>query len=602
MYYSIPVETILCKVPCQFCGVSFNISRIRSAWEPRSAAFGPGGPGTWEEGRDFTRDERDEEEQAQCQYDYNDCSSETGCCMVFRDSHVKVYTPSPLLYDDDPEGSTIPAEDPTYEYQSDSDGGPLEYDSDASHDEDKTAGTQELDCTNGPEWTFRVQGPDHPEYDTEFLPLSTKLGERLWINNDDGSRLMNRVAWEKSRCYEHIAGPGCRNERGYLGRNISVEDMRHCHTVQCLLAKKHDWNPRPDDLDFEQKSQYHLTGVAEIMPSSGYGLRFAPVRHGVDDIRAETEFLLETSQEELNEIGLPFHPTCFELFVQASKQCFGEVDIDTLVRIRDKRCLASQPFPIEDHNDARSGQGQVWTNNVGHEYLVANPVFVPSLKPIIESAIATDEEFNVHNSPFAARSQINAASTAQDSFATVPMEIILSILDHLDSADIAALRLASRAFTHLPNSLWYRLVVREMPWLYEAWSSDPAPYHWATVIAGDVHKEKQAREEWDRDRDEKALVIAEEMREVQDEWLRNQPQWEWPDHPDRLEVLNLSPVKLAYNGTNWYQLYRDITVNWQQLKGLQNRARIWDAMLQIVHAIEDARQECVSDGGGDMRV
>ncbi|KAE8369255.1 hypothetical protein BDV27DRAFT_121026 [Aspergillus caelatus] len=70
--------------------------------------------------------------------------------------------------------------------------------------------------------------------------------------------------------------------------------MRGCHTVQCILAKRQEWEPRPDDLAFERESRYHLTGVAEIMSSSGDGLKFAPVRHGVDNIRAETEFLLET--------------------------------------------------------------------------------------------------------------------------------------------------------------------------------------------------------------------------------------------------------------------------------------------------------------------
>ncbi|KAE8141639.1 hypothetical protein BDV38DRAFT_190483 [Aspergillus pseudotamarii] len=587
------------EVPCQFCGVSFNISRIRSKWEPRSAAFGPGGRGGWIEGRDFTWDEEDEEEQAIYQSEYERCSSETGCCMALRGPELYGnFTPKPRLYADDPVGG-IHRCDPNYEYQSEPDNEPLEYDSEACDGDDGSMDMRRNEYTEDPEWTFKVQGPDQPEYDTEFYPLSTKLGESLYIINDNGSRTMNREAYNRSRCYEHIAGPDCRNILGYLGRNISTEEMRGCHTVQCILAKRQDWEPRPDDLAFERESQYHLTGVAEIMPSSGDGLKFAPVRHGVDNIRAETEFLLETSQEELNETGLPFHPACFELFIQASKQCLGDVDIDTLVRIRDRACLESQPFPIEDHEHARAGQEQCWNHNVGHEYLVANPIFVPSLKPIIESAISADRGFSVHNSPFDTRNQTNAASTAQDHFLALPIEIILIIIDHLDSREIAALRLVSRAFTHLPNSLWYRLVLREMPWLYEAWSSDPTPYHWATVIAHDAHQEKEAREEWDRDVEKQSLVIADEMPEVQTLRQQSQPQWQWPDHPDRLEVLGLSPVKLNYSSTNWYQLYRDITLNWRQLKGLQNRARIWDAITQIVGAIKDAREKRLNEGSSD---
>ncbi|KAB8226708.1 hypothetical protein BDV33DRAFT_227071 [Aspergillus novoparasiticus] len=576
-------------VPCQFCGVSFNISRIRSKGEPRSAAFGPGGRGGWIEGRDFTRDEESEEEQAQYRREYENCSSETGCCMVLRDPEFYgFFTPKPRLYDDDP-ADGIYEDDPDYEYESESDNEPLEYDSEASNGEDVGKDMRHNECTDDPEWTFKVQGPDPPEYDTKFHPLSTKLGESIYIIDEDGSRTMNRDAYYRSRCYEHIAGPDCRNAQGYLGKNISAEEMTGCHTVQCILAKREDWEPRPDDLEFEQKSRYHLTGVAENMPSSGYGLKFAPVRHGIDNIQAETEFLLETSQEQLDETGLPFHPACFELFIQASKQCLGEVDIDTLVRIRDRACMESQPFPIEYHEDVKEGQEQVWNHTVGHEYLVANPVFVPSLIPIIKSAASTDRGFSVHNSPFESRNPINPESTARDPFRALPIEIILIIIDHLYSKEIAALRLASRAFTHLPTSLWFRLVVTEMPWLYEAWSSDPTPYRWASVIAHDVHQEKEAREEWDRDMEKQRLVISEEMPEVQAEWLSNRPQWEWPDHPDRLEVLRLSPARLHYHTTNWYQLYRDITLNWKQLKGLQNRARIWHAMRQIVGVIKDAR-------------
>ncbi|RAQ45561.1 hypothetical protein AFGD_005874 [Aspergillus flavus] len=587
------------EVPCQFCGVSFNISRIRSKGEPRSAAFGPGGRGGWIEGRDFTRDEESEEEQAQYRREYENCSSETGCCMVLRDAEFYgFFTPTPRLYDDDPMDG-IPGDDPDYEYESQSDNEPLEYDSGASDGGVVGMDMRYGECADDPEWTFQVQGPDQPEYDTMFYPLSTKLGESIYIINEDGSRTMNRDAYNRSRCYEHIAGPDCRNTQGYLGKNISAEEMTGCHTVQCILAKREDWEPRPDDMEFEHKSRYHLTGVAENMPSSGYGLKFAPVRHGIDNIQAETEFLLETSQEQLDETGLPFHPACFELFIQASKQCLGEVDIDTLVRIRDRACMESQHFPIEDNEDVKEGQEQVWNHTVGHEYLVANPIFVPSLKPIIQSAISTDRGFSVNNSPFESRSPINPASTARDPFRALPIEIILIIVDHLNSPDIAALRLTSRAFTHLPTSLWFRLVVTEMPWLYEAWSSDPTPYHWATVIAHDVHQEKAAREEWDRDMEKQSLVIGEEMPEVQAEWLRNLPRWEWPGHPDRLEVLDLSPARLHYHTTNWYRLYRDITVNWKQLKGLQNRARIWDAVLQIVGAIKDARGEYVNEGFSD---
>lgn len=43
------------------------------------------------------------------------------------------------------------------------------------------------------------------------------------------------------------------------------------------------------------------------------------------------------------------------------------------------------------------------------------------------------------------------------------------IIGFLGSIDITSLRAASRAFTHFPNSVGYRLIREEMPWLWEAW-------------------------------------------------------------------------------------------------------------------------------------
>jgi hypothetical protein len=295
------------------------------------------------------------------------------------------------------------------------------------------------------------------------------------------------------------------------------------------------------------------------------------------------------SQEELREIGLPFHPTCFEIFIQATHQSLGHVDIDTLVQIRDKACLERQQFPVQHHQHVTAGHVQWWNHNIGHEYLAANPIFVPALKPILESAASNNDDFNIRNSPFEVRHRIRALSSVQDPFLAFPGELIVAIVDNLSSAEIATLRLSSHAFTHLPISVWHRLVVKEMPWLYEAWSSNPKPYYWATVIAGDLHKEKQAREEFNHDIEDQRAIINKDMTEVYSRWVNEEPKLEWPEHPERQDILNLSPVKLAHDTTNWYQLYRDITLHWDRLKGLQNRARIWDAVMQIVDAMKEAR-------------
>ena len=55
---------------------------------------------------------------------------------------------------------------------------------------------------------------------------------------------------------EHIAGPGCVSGRGYSGHRISLEEMKGCRAVQCLMIKNKDWLPEADDQDFELESKY----------------------------------------------------------------------------------------------------------------------------------------------------------------------------------------------------------------------------------------------------------------------------------------------------------------------------------------------------------
>jgi hypothetical protein len=105
---------------------------------------------------------------------------------------------------------------------------------------------------------------------------------------------------------------------------------------------------------------------------------------------------------------------------------------------------------------------------VGHEYLVANSVFVPTLKPILKSAVSDGPGFGGQKSPFKSRTRQEPSSVSGDPFIGFAVEIILNVIDFIGSSEIAALRLSSRAFTRLPISLWHRLIKDEMPRLYEA--------------------------------------------------------------------------------------------------------------------------------------
>ncbi|KGQ01005.1 hypothetical protein PAAG_12315 [Paracoccidioides lutzii Pb01] len=283
-----------------------------------------------------------------------------------------------LTYEDAP-GVRILPDDPNYEYHSNSDDEILEYDSGASGEEDYR-GSEQDPSEGGPanacesEWTFKSQAQM------------------------------------------------CRN----MTRNSP-------------------------NASIENRKDGNLEQIPSIL-----SVKFAPVRHDVNDSSPECDFILEAvsnsydeftvfalrrlqfhsydlpsgwqSQEELNEIGLPFHPTCFELYMQASRRILGCVDIDT-------------------------GPEQVWTHAIGDEYLVANSVFIPGCKATLESAISNDGNFSVHDSAFRTRPRTTNASS-QDPFLSLPIEIILEIISHLNSPDIANLRLSSRAFTHLPISFW----------------------------------------------------------------------------------------------------------------------------------------------------
>jgi hypothetical protein len=72
----------------------------------------------------------------------------------------------------------------------------------------------------------------------------------------------------------------------------------------------------------------------------------------------------------------------------------------------------------------------------------------------------------------------------------LPQELGLQILFHLESKDVANLRLASHAFRQLPIYFWRHLTLKEMPWLWEAWSNDE-PYLWATVPFAVLEEEQK---------------------------------------------------------------------------------------------------------------
>jgi hypothetical protein len=282
---------------------------------------------------------------------------------------------------------------------------------------------------------------------------------------------------------------------------------------------------------------------------------------------------------------MSFHPTCFEIYQRASHQVLGHIEIDALFRLRGNLPKGEECI-ITHSDDVYSCREQVWNSIQGTEYLVANPIFIPALKPIIESSKTNDESFSLDASPFPQRTTRREGVDTPDPFSTCPKEIIYHIIGHLNSPDIANLRLSSRAFEHLPISIWHDLLKREMPFFYEAWSPDAKPSYWATADAADMKARQEAEAKFGEERSHARTIIRQNMPEVYQEWIKNEPTFSWPEPADSKEILELSPQTLPHEKTNWYQLYRDIMANWENLKGLQNRKRIWEDMLKILEMVD----------------
>ncbi|KAM0465751.1 hypothetical protein ACHAPV_001808 [Trichoderma viride] len=572
----------------KLCGVIFNINRIRTRDEPRSSAWG----------NTFTSRHKGWDWVAVSAFDQEDCP-DGSCSSVYRGRPGWERRIHPRLYEDDPG-------DATYAYESGDDDEPLEYDSTAEDEYDDEADErteegggassspiQESDAEDG-KLIFDTKGLDMQEYDTQFLSLSAPYDEHGAVKDEDMESDRHIMALPAARKYEHIAGPGCLNTRGFHGDMISVEEMMDCQTVQGIFRKPEDWTPRQDDMDFERTStHYALTGLSDFMPASGAGLRCAPHRGEADQCDATNDsdvWCMWTSRI------LPFHPTCFELLIRISKLRMGQVRLDPLVRLESnsRNDVFGERHP--DVRDAKS-DGWHWICMPGSEYLVANPVFVPGLKDIFEASMSNGEGFNVRHSPFQDGVSENGdvGHEAQDPFLMLPAELRQAVVWNLGSKEIASLRLASRAFYHLPISLWHRLMVREMPWIYEAWCEDPTPYHWAMANASDLKQMREQREAYTVERRRRAEILQDHDVELYAAWEANEPKsppwFATPEFQAQLQQSAdikraMAPVKLPREKTNWYRLYTDIKANEMTIKGLRNRKRIWMNVEHIVAEVE----------------
>lgn len=113
----------------------------------------------------------------------------------------------------------------------------------------------------------------------------------------------------------------------------------------------------------------------------------------------------------------------------------------------------------------RANWSERWLHQIGTEYLAADPCYAPSLIPALCQQIYYRPI--QHDAAYDESMLVADSTNSFDLFCTLPRDLHYLLLDKLSSKDIANLRLASRAFVQLPNSIVKKKVKEDFPWFYE---------------------------------------------------------------------------------------------------------------------------------------
>lgn len=304
---------------------------------------------------------------------------------------------------------------------------------------------------------------------------------------------------------------------------------------------------------------------------------------------------------------MPFHPTCFEIFAHASRKRTGHVDVNGLMGWRKLESDYRSNLEFPYHFAVRNGV-EDWEHTPGNEWLATNPIIVPGLRPLLWSAV---QDLHPASCPLETLPSVLTTKNcsleatrrpiafSKDPFTSLPRELSDDILGYLDPVDVASLRLAS-CIEFLPILHWRRLLEKEMPWLWEIW--DPAePSFWVTVSHHGLKDALKRCEQAHLDSSEQQTlyrnVIQEEMPDLWEAWISDNP---WLDEIPSFDIktylapktgASKTPHMLPQTGTNWCRVYYEVKKNLEDLKGLQNRERIWADVEEILRRISEHRRE-----------
>ena len=282
---------------------------------------------------------------------------------------------------------------------------------------------------------------------------------------------------------------------------------------------------------------------------------------------------------------MPFHPTCFEIYIRASRLRAGGIDVNGLAGWHRQQSDYESNWKFSRRYPAVvRGREQSWNHYRGDEWLAANPVLIPGLPSFLHSTLRQSQ------------SSVEKYPTQKDPFAKLPRELNDAVFKLLSPVDIASLRLASYA-THLPLVHWRQVIQEDMPWLWEIWDKEK-PSFWVTTSFSALKAEQKRKEETEEQRQRYRTVIGEDMPEIWDIMCQDRP-WlteEYAVGPGASyanlgdSVPDLSAITSA-EGINWCRLYYELKSHWEELKGLKNRQRIWEDVEEILRRIGKYREE-----------
>lgn len=145
------------------------------------------------------------------------------------------------------------------------------------------------------------------------------------------------------------------------------------------------------------------------------------------------------------------------------------------------------------------------------------------------------------------------------------------VLIQLSSRDIANLRLASCSFRRLPYTTWHDLMKKEMPWVWEAWTDRPY-----LLISCATQAELNAHDRAIQVRFQAAARLPHEQKILEEKLIAQEDaEFRKPRPVQQFDRLH----------TDWHFLYNQLRREWCNLRGLQNRERIWKATEFLVRRI-----------------